>query len=143
MSDKRKVIDKLLGFCEGPFRIVQGLCNGTKHPKKRDGINPGDESIVAQFDFDNVGACWDQGRLGSEGLRVGPIEDDVFLDLVVQRVLLAMQAFYPYHLGAVDIGCLDLEVRRQHAQIWQWRDGTRSYQERVGDIDPYVIKGEV
>lgn len=106
LQDEIKAID-----CTS-FKLVQGVCNGTKHAGGAGGkwITPGNEREARPFGFGPDCGGWDDGRWDHAGLAVTHDGQEYFLDIPAQRLLLIICQHCVAEIGPVDLSFLDPDV---------------------------------
>ena len=104
---QRQIFSTMLDSCKSDWRVVHGLCNGTKHPNHQ-GITPGLERDVPAVAF-GVG-FYGVGRWGGiPGLEV-EVGDGrwAIVDDSLKAVLRAFVRQFPAELAGVDLSPLDI-----------------------------------
>ncbi|MDQ0392634.1 hypothetical protein [Labrys monachus] len=111
------IIDKVISYCDPALRLVQGLCNGTKHAEAGKGPQPGKEQLVGPFAFGQGG--FGVGRFsGPPGLVIPHNGTALYIDEAVQSLLLALASLYPIHLAAGAFAFFDEHMRNGHQAAW-------------------------
>ena len=88
------------------FDVVQGVCNGSKHVRNRQGdfkFTPGDEKPIPVAAWDVPGSGWDMARLEIPGLEVEHQGRRAFIDFCLCAVLGALGRAFPAEFSGVDL----------------------------------------
>ena len=88
------------------FDVVQGVCNGSKHVRNRQGdfkFTPGDEKSIPVAAWDVPGAGWDRGRWDTPGLEVEHQGYRQCIDVCLCAVLGTIGLVFPAEFSGVDL----------------------------------------
>jgi hypothetical protein len=88
------------------FDVVEGVCNGSKHVRNRQGdfkFTPGDEKSIPVFSLDVAGSGLDEGRWDIPGLEVEHQGYRICIDVCLCAVLGTVGLVFPAEFPGADL----------------------------------------